>query len=72
MYDRRSTGSAEPSGLRRAVTLPVTAQSPKEINTRVLRRTLLDHLQMVLVGDRSLDQDDIDALGISLDVHDRA
>ena len=70
-YDRRSTGSAVPSGLRRAVTFPVTAQSPNEIRTRVCAPDPVDHLQVLLVGDRSLDQDDVHALGVGLDVDDR-
>ena len=70
---RRSTGSAPPSGLRSAVTLPVTAQSPKETSdSAALRGPCWIKCEVVLVGDRPFDQRDVDVLGILLDVGERA
>ena len=54
---------ALPSGLRIAVTLPVTAQSPNETSTLVRARTFWIDLEVLLVGDRPFDQDDIHVLG---------
>ena len=70
MYDRRSTGSAEPSELRSAVTLPVTAQSPNETSIRVLRRTFWIISRWSSLATAPSTRTTSTPFGILLDVHE--
>ena len=55
-----------------AGTLPVTAQSPSEIEDLGARADAADHVQVLFAGDRAFDEGDVHVLGELLGVDERA
>ena len=55
-----------------AGTFAVTAQSPNEMSVLVRSRIVLDLVQVLLGRDRTLDEAEVDVVGVDLDVDQRA